>query len=282
MSFFLVYFFFFADNTNQDMDCTFIRPLQKITRFSAYSMIRNPALPGKYSFILLLLTFCLSLVGSTDILFADSDSFTAHLTEAEQEYQQAKDYYYQLRRDKSISEHRDNWIKGTREFRRIYLGDPKGDLAPNCLFMLATMHYRMYLQFQVQADLDETVTYYRNVWLLFPDSTLADDAIYWTAEIYRKHKKNPDQAAQLYARQIKRYPDGDKDAQPLNRLREIDDKHEITDNRQIALPAPGTNLVKVLPVQYWSSDDYTRVVIRSSGPVTYTSKLLDKKDHQSR
>ncbi|HEJ84106.1 MAG TPA: N-acetylmuramoyl-L-alanine amidase, partial [Desulfobacteraceae bacterium] len=282
MSFFLVYFFFFADNTNQNMDCTFIRPPQKITDFSAYSMIRNRSLSGINTLTLLLLALLLILVGSTDVLIAGSFTSSSPAHETEQQYKQAKDYYYQLRRDDNIQDSRDNWVKGARDFRRIYLDDPKGELAPNCLFMMATMHYRMYLRFQVQVDLDEAITYYRDVWLLFPDNTLADDSIYWTAEIYRKHKKNPDQAARLYARQIKRYPDGDKYSQALNRLREINDTHEIARSEQNALPAPGTNLVKVLPVQYWSSDDYTRVVIRSSAPVTYTSKLLDKKDHQPR
>lgn len=37
---------------------------------------------------------------------------------------------------------------------------------------------------------------------------------------------------------------------------------------------PGT--VEVLPVQYWSSDNYSRVVIKSSEPVSYSAKLLDQ------
>ncbi|MDH3329795.1 MAG: AMIN domain-containing protein, partial [Desulfobulbaceae bacterium] len=36
------------------------------------------------------------------------------------------------------------------------------------------------------------------------------------------------------------------------------------------------------PVQYWSSDDYTRIVIRSSGPVRYKSLLTEKKQNQPR
>jgi N-acetylmuramoyl-L-alanine amidase len=34
--------------------------------------------------------------------------------------------------------------------------------------------------------------------------------------------------------------------------------------------------VKVLPVQYWSSDNYSRVVIKASEPVEYHASLLDK------
>ena len=43
---------------------------------------------------------------------------------------------------------------------------------------------------------------------------------------------------------------------------------------------PGT--VDVLPVQYWSSDNYSRVVIKSSEPVDYHVKLLDQQNGMSR
>ncbi|MCW5210268.1 N-acetylmuramoyl-L-alanine amidase, partial [Desulfobulbus sp. N3] len=39
---------------------------------------------------------------------------------------------------------------------------------------------------------------------------------------------------------------------------------------------PGT--VDVLPVQYWSSDNYSRVVIKSSEPVAYHANLLDQQN----
>ena len=35
-------------------------------------------------------------------------------------------------------------------------------------------------------------------------------------------------------------------------------------------------LTNVLPVKYWSSNDYTRVVIKTSGPVTYREELLEE------
>lgn len=249
---------------------------------SAYSMRRDLLRTGKYSFTLLLLTFLLTLFHGTESLPAADNSFGAHPSATEIRYNKAKDYYYQLRRDKNIQGNRQNWANGASVFRQIYLEDPKGELAPNCLFMLATMHYRMYLHFLIRADLDEAITYYRNVWLFFPDNTLADDAMYWSAEIHQKYNNNPNQAAQIYAEQIRRYPDGDKYAQALNRLREIDDTHELAARERLALPAADTDLIQVLPVQYWSSDNYTRIVIRASGPVTYTSKLPEGNGKQPR
>ena len=40
-------------------------------------------------------------------------------------YDQAKFYFNQLQTNKSISSSRENWLKGTRNFRRIYLSSPK-------------------------------------------------------------------------------------------------------------------------------------------------------------
>lgn len=219
------------------------------------------------------LFFVVVLITSSMDVSAEIHSFGADLSPEETQYQKAKDYYYQLRRDHTIQDNRLNWLLGTREFRRIYLENPKGDLAPNCLFMMATMQYRMYLRFHIPEDLEEALTYYRDVWQLFPGNTLADDAMYWSAEIYSKYKNNIKKTIQLYSQQIKRYPDGDKYAQALNRLRELDAAKKTPASETIVPASADLSLNKVLPVQYWSSDDYTRIVIRSSGPVTYTSQL---------
>ena len=46
--------------------------------------------------------------------------------------------------------------------------------------------------------------------------------------------------------------------------------------------SPGNKLVNVLPVQYWSSRNYSRVVIRASAPVTYKASLIGKGKDKSR
>lgn len=246
-------------------------------------MIKKRSIPVEYSFSILLLMLLVSLICVTEpARGSDINSFSANPTPLDLQYQEAKDYYYRLRRDAGIRDDRRNWLNGVSEFRQIYLEHPKSELAPKCLFMMGTMHYRMFLRFARQADLDEAVTYYSDVWQLFPRNTLADDAMYWTAEIFRKHKQDNRRAAELYGDQIKRYPDGDKYAQALNRLRELDNKNDVTDGEKLVPSSVSDEPVKVLPVQYWSSDEYTRVVIRSSGPVSYRSDLLDQVTGQPR
>jgi len=245
-------------------------------------MTRDCELPHTFHFTILLLSLLLAFLGGAGPVLADTSHFANESQPVATQYQKAKDYYYLLLRDEQVQGERRNWLSGIREFRRIYLDHPKGEFAPNCLFMMAKMYYRMYMGFQVQSDLDESITYYNNVWTIFPDNSLADDALFWSAEIYRKDKQSPEQAAKLYTTQVKRYPDGDKYAEAASRLRELDAEHNTGLPEKLSSQNGLENLARVLPVKYWSSDDYIRIVIRSSGPVRYTSTLLDKQDGKPR
>ena len=197
-------------------------------------------------------------------------------------YKAARDYAYRLERDPAIGKKRQSWLTGTRNFRQIYLSDAKGPLAANCLYMMARMYRRMYQRFYLPHDLDEAIAYYNDVSSLFPQHKLADDSLFAIGEIYRIDKKKPRQAAKSYIKQIRRFPKGDKYMQAVNRLRELAEKYSLNLPEHLDLSGTKHHFVNVLPVKYWSSDDYTRVVIRSSAPVHYTSNLLEKNGRKSR
>ena len=243
------------------------------------AMIRACVLPR----IPLLLVLLLSLLaGALSVSAQDILTNGESSSPASPEYLKAKDYYYLLVREEKTQSDRQNWLNGIKDFRNIYQGDPKGELAPNCLFMMAKMHYRMFMRFKDKGDLENSLANYHEIWTNFPGNTLADDALFWSGEILLKDKKDPVQAVKLYTIQVERFPRGDKYFEAVSRLRELDAKHHT------GLPAAlqGKNayasLVKVLPVKYWSSDDYTRIVIRSSGPVRYSSALADRQEKKPR
>ncbi|BCO10122.1 hypothetical protein GF1_24980 [Desulfolithobacter dissulfuricans] len=193
----------------------------------------------------------------------------------ERQYKKAKDHYLRLERDPGIGRERDNWLTGVRNFRRIYLAAPKGPLAPSCLYMMARMHLRMYHRFQKNSDLDDAISYYNDVVTIFPDNRLADDALFAMAEIQRRDRKNPQQAVRLYEKLVKQFAEGDKYAPALSRLQELSEKYNIQVPERLSRTNL-QNLVHVLPVKYWSSSDYTRIVIRANKPVHYTARLLEK------
>jgi len=174
-----------------------------------------------------------------------------------------------------------NWLNAVREFRRLYWLAPNSSLAPRCLFMTAQTYAKMYTHFHLRLDLDESIQYYQKVASLFPKNTLADDALYNAALLLEKEKKDTLGAAELYTRIVHHYPKGDFSGQAREALIRLGRKKKMSVQESehfSSLLPPAT----VSPLKYWASDDYTRIVVQISRPVSYTSKLLEKDGDQPR
>ncbi len=238
----------------------------------------RPERNGRYLFPLLILLWLLPLVGITSL----TGPILCRAGQAEGEvagnparaYQQAKKHIRKLEKS-DAGQKRENWLNAVREFRRLYWLAPRSSLAPRSLYMTAATHARMYRRFHLRIDLDEAITYYQKVAGLFPKSSLADDALYTAAELINSEQKDSMRAAELYKRIVSHYPKGDYYHPARKALLSLTKEKKISlqesQNLVAALP-PAT----VSPVKYWSSDDYSRVVIQTSRPVSYTSKLLEK------
>jgi len=194
----------------------------------------------------------------------------------EKRYQQAKFYYNELHTNHSLARSRDNWLNGIRTFRKIYLSGPKSDFAAPSLYMLGRMHTQMYRRFTKDQDLQEAFSYYRDVSELFPGNSLADDALYAVGNLYLNRKNNPQEAAKSYTRIIADFKNGDMYVQASDKLKYLSKEHGIPLPAAMLKRTYLQNLTNVLPVKYWSSNNYTRVVINASGPVRYNERLLEK------
>lgn len=199
-------------------------------------------------------------------------------------YKAAKDFYYKLERDTSRGQNRKNWLQAVRNFRRIYLAETKGPLAPSCLYMMGRLQYKMYERFHLPIDIEDAVGYFNDVATIFPVNKLADDALYTIGEIYSQDKNNQQMAAEQYLKIVQHYPNGDKHAKALDRLQNLKKTSEIKvpDLSPKEQEKQTSQLARVLPVKYWSSDTYTRIVIRASAPVHFTADLLEKSEGQPR
>ncbi len=197
-------------------------------------------------------------------------------------YDQAKFYFNQLQANKSISASRENWLKGTRNFRRIYLSNPKSELAPACLFMLGRIYAQMYDRFALGIDLDESISYYKDTARLFSQHRLADDAYLALGMIFLTKKKDPQGAAVFFTKIVTDFPNGDMHPEAAKMLKVLSKDHAIPLPKIMVTSAQFNNLKYVLPVKYWSSNNYTRVVIMASAPVAYKDVLLEAKDGKPR
>ena len=194
----------------------------------------------------------------------------------DKQYQQAKFYYNELHTNSNLGSSRDNWLNGVRNFRKIYLAGPKSEFAAPSLYMLARMYLKMYKRFNAPVDLQESMSYYRDVTALFPDDRLADDAQYAVAKIFLKEKNDPLRAANAFAHIISNYRNGDMYPHAADSLKGLSKSHNIPLPESMLQRNDMENLTNVLPVKYWSSNNYTRVAINASGPVTYQETLLEK------
>lgn len=231
----------------------------------------------------------LSLLLSLIILIAGTgSSLTTQAADIEptpsssKRYDQAKYYFHQLQTNKSISSSRENWLKGTRNFRRIYLSSPKSDLAPACLFMLGRIYSQMYDIFGMRIDLDESVSYYKDTARLFTQNRLADDAQFSLGILFLNKYNDPQRAARFFTEVITDYPNGDMYPRAANMLKVLSKDHAIPLPKIMVSSSQLNNLNYVLPVKYWSSNNYTRVVIMASGPVEFKDVLLEAADGKPR
>ena len=207
---------------------------------------------------------------------ANEQKKTVAFASNEKSYQLAKFYYNELHTNTNLGKSRDNWLNGVRNFRKIFLAGPKSEFAAPSLYMLGRMYAKMYKRFHNDIDLQESISYYRDVSGLFPEDRLADDALYAVGKIYLNEKNNPEKAAKSFIRIIANYRNGDMYPHASDKLKFLSKEHNMPLPEAMLTPSYIENLSYVLPVKYWSSNDYTRVVIKASGPVTYQERLLEK------
>lgn len=235
------------------------------------------------SFSILLLFICFTVSLSANFCPAEETlNSPPDVINLEKRYQQAKFYYNELQTNTNLGATRDNWLNGVRNFRKIYLSGSKSDFAAPCLFMLGRMYAKMADLFDTNIDLKESISYYREVSELFPDDHLADDALYATANLYLNKEKNPEKAAMNYARIIARYKDGDMYVHASDKLKKLSKEYNIAVPASMLKDSYLETFTNVLPVKYWSSNNYTRVVINASRPVTYHETLLEKSGDKPR
>ncbi|WP_319586622.1 N-acetylmuramoyl-L-alanine amidase [uncultured Desulfobulbus sp.] len=208
----------------------------------------------------------------------------------EQQYKAAKEYALRLENNSPLGKDRGNWLNGARNFRKIHLAERKGTLGPTSLYMTAKMYRRMFTQFMVPLDLETALANFLELADLYPGHTLADDALFDAAECALLSKGKEQLADDLYHKIVIIYPQGDQYEKAKTRIKNPEkDKPRppVTANLPANLPAtlpatPPKDLTLLSPIKYWSSENYTRIVIQSAAPVSFTASPVEKSDKQPR
>lgn len=231
----------------------------------------------------LLFFICLPLAGS---LYGSaalcSNSIEKTPASIQDHYSQAKFFYKQLQTKAEMAAQRSLWLKGGRKFRRVYLANPTSEMAPASLFMLGQLYEKMFTRFNRRPDLEEAIGYYHDCQSLFPNHQLADDALYALGNIHVEYLSLYNKAAGFYTSIIKDYPQGDMHSRATNALKSLSSEFDIALPKTMVNGSTHKKLTNVLPVKYWSSVDYSRIIINASSPVTYSANLLRKNMNKPR
>lgn len=233
----------------------------------------------RHSYWILLILLLFSLPAPS---FAQDGDHESGKNTIEGRYLQARNDYNNLKSDTSNTKSREDWLQLARSFRKIYLVAPKSDYAPNCLFILGKIYHQLFIRFHNKMDLDESISYFSDAATIFPENRLGDDSLWNVANIYLDDLHNPKKASEALSRIVTDFPNGDMHGQAAKRLKVLSKDYNTSLPSVMLDGSQPSKLTNVLPVKYWSSNDYTRVVINASGPVKYQEQLLEQSGDKPR
>jgi N-acetylmuramoyl-L-alanine amidase len=220
-------------------------------------------------------------------------------SKAEYAYRQAKAGYDTLGKNARLRTDRRAWMRVITRFRKVYLSyHDDMEVAPKALFMMARCYKDLYGYSKSGRELSEAIERYEVLVEKFPDSRLADDSLLFLGRLYRMTGR-PDKAQQALERIIERYAGGDQLKEAERELKAMGVRPNRQASKGESTPMPvtvrapekemgsagyspgvgpsipaGATSAEVLNVRHWSDSDYTRVVIDTSGPVSFNEGSL--------
>lgn len=196
-------------------------------------------------------------------------------------YEAIREDYLALRGDSERRRFRHNYLRILDAFEGFVEDHPDHAKAPDALYNAGRLAWDLYLVSRVHADLDRARTLYERLADRYPEDNLADDALFLVGRILLEHGGDKTDAYRAFAGVVRRFPSGDMAGQAqemLSRLaayRPADPAPEKAPETRVVARATswageGTKgTAQAASVKTWSNDDFTRVAIYLSGPVSW-------------
>uniref|UniRef100_A0A831ZYK5 N-acetylmuramoyl-L-alanine amidase n=1 Tax=Desulfacinum infernum TaxID=35837 RepID=A0A831ZYK5_9BACT len=215
-------------------------------------------------------------------------------------YAEARREYQRLLGRLHIPENQVLFQKNIKTFEEILRNDTQQRLADRCLFMIAQSYHHLYDARRSEDDAKKALGYYKQVAVRFPQSPLADDALFLSGILLEG--QDPAEAYLEFSRVVVLFPQGDLTARARQKAEALaarpaaspvapsgNPKTAAEDEK--AAPSAGDKKPKetrepteaasretpqavVEKIQHWSADEYSRVVVYVSGPVRYSRSVL--------
>jgi N-acetylmuramoyl-L-alanine amidase len=209
----------------------------------------------------------------------------------ETKYNQIREAFFALDRSSQRTQ-RQQWLPLIEGFKEIYKQHPQAPWGEKSMFMVGRVAYALYQWSGLESDGDLALDHFSRFVNHYPQSNLADDALFLSAEIYFLHKKNPEKAKETALFLIKTYPKGDmrkpaeellpklKSSSPLPEADKSDLPKEaepvLEKKAPVGTDRPEKPNPQVTGLRHWSTPLYTRVVVDVEEKVSYRQRLLKK------
>lgn len=209
--------------------------------------------------------------------------------DAEQSYRKARDAYYALQNSSRKQMYREQWEKVYRNFEDVYERFPNSRRGADALYMCGKTTAGLYQISRIKPDALRAIELFEEVATVYPDSSLADDALLMAGELLEDVLGDRPRAYRDYHRIVEDLPRGDMYAQAASRLERLADYAPSPAVVPSVPAAPGTGdgqqdragERRLTSIRYWSNPGYTRIVLDVSGETTFSANYLAADTKQS-
>lgn len=197
----------------------------KIRMFSLTTRIYNILYARIFSMKRIVINILLLILMSSVMLSAS--------TQEEDRYSELRNRYNELKQDKKKRQYRVYWSNIAKELNKLSeTAEPK--LKVRIYFTLGEVYRDLRKITLSPYDFDSAIEYYRKVYTEFPNSNLADDALYYTGKLYLEVENDTDTAIKFFKRIRDEYKKGDCYEKAITILNSVPDSDlkEVTTTKK--------------------------------------------------
>ncbi|MBT3226123.1 MAG: AMIN domain-containing protein [Deltaproteobacteria bacterium] len=215
---------------------------------------------------------------------------------AESLYNKGANNYHRLYDDPVFASQSDNWLRTIKQFQIVQRTYPTHYRAPASLYNTGRLYRSLFQIKKRRIFLDRSSLTFRKLIDDYPKSNLADDAQFLLAENYGRFEKNKHLAVLEYKNLLKWFPKSDFKTDAQKRIQLLQPPHKdlriYAVEEKVSVPVEMTTVrygglnqadndperppVKVMKIDYWTTVDWSRVVVNARSDVRYKYHVLEE------
>jgi N-acetylmuramoyl-L-alanine amidase len=215
---------------------------------------------------------------------------------AESLYNKGANNYHRLYDDPVFASQSDNWLRTIKQFQIVQRTYPTHYRAPASLYNTGRLYRSLFQIKKRRIFLDRSSLTFRKLIDDYPKSNLADDAQFLLAENYGRFEKNKHLAVLEYKNLLKWFPKSDFKTDAQKRIQLLQPPHKdlriYAVEEKVSVPVEMTTVrygglnqedddperppVKVVKIDYWTTVDWSRVVVNARSDVRYKYHVLQE------